>query len=119
MRLAIVLRSNAKTYSPVAGATLVGPIEDMGPSDLPIDPDHNFPSRAVVSKSMVHLPDWSTIELPPHERHIREALDLNSALYLPSCVETSAWVCCCSPATGHAIQQEGNRWPGSFRDQAH
>ena len=80
---AVVLRSDGKTYSPVAGATPVGPMMDMGPSNLPIDLDQNFPSRAIVSKSIVHLPDWSTIELPPHERHIREALGLNSALYLP------------------------------------
>src|SRR5262249_37011679 len=71
---AIVLRSDGKTYSPVVGATPVGPMADMGPSSLPIDPAQNFPSRAIVSKSIVHLPDWSAIELPPHERHIRLAL---------------------------------------------
>jgi GAF domain-containing protein/CheY-like chemotaxis protein len=81
--IAIVLRSDGKTYSPVAGATPVGPMVDMGPSNLPIDPDQNFPSRAIISKSMLHLPDWSTIELPPHERRIREALGVSSALYLP------------------------------------
>ncbi len=80
---ALVLRSNGNTYSPVAGATPVGPMADMGPANLPIDPDHNFPSRAIVSKSMLHLPDWSTIELPQHERHIRAALGVDSALYLP------------------------------------
>ena len=81
--IAIVLRSDGKTYSPVAGATPLGPMVDMGPSNLPIDPDQNFPSRAIISKSMLHLPDWSTIELPPHERRIREALGVTSALYLP------------------------------------
>ena len=81
--IAIVLRRDGKTYSPVAGATPVGPMVDMGPSNLPIDPDQNFPSRAIISKSMLHLPDWSAIELPPHERRIREALGVSSALYLP------------------------------------
>jgi signal transduction histidine kinase/CheY-like chemotaxis protein len=80
---ALVIRSDGKTYSPVAGASPLGPMVDMGPSNLPIDPDQNFPSRAIISNSMLHLPDWSTIELPPHERRIREALGVNSALYLP------------------------------------
>ncbi len=32
---------------------------------------------------MLHLPDWSLIELPEHERHRRETFGINSALYLP------------------------------------
>jgi GAF domain-containing protein/two-component sensor histidine kinase len=81
--MAIVQKSDGKTYSPVAGATPAGPMADFKLSGVPVDPDHNFPSRAIVSKSMVHLPDWSVIELPPHERHRRETLGVNSALYLP------------------------------------
>ena len=80
---ALVLRTDGKTFSPVAGATPAGPMADMGPSGLPVDPGHNFPSRAIVSKSVLHVPDWSTIELPPHEQHIRDALGCNSTLYLP------------------------------------
>ncbi len=81
--MAIVLRCDRNTYSPAAGATSGGRLSDMGPSNLPVDPRANFPSRAIVEKTMLHLPDWSTIELPDHEAHIRTILGVNSALYLP------------------------------------
>ena len=48
-----------------------------------IDPVANFPSRAIVGKKTVHLPDWSLIELPDHERRIHETYGIRSALYLP------------------------------------
>jgi GAF domain-containing protein len=49
----------------------------------PIDPSANFPSRTIVEKQALYLPDWSLIDLPEHERHIHETVGLNSALYLP------------------------------------
>ena len=80
---AIVLRRDGQTFSPVAGANPSGAIQDMGPTSLPIDPAQNFPSRAILAKAMLHLPDWDAIDLPPHEVHIRRALNVRSALYLP------------------------------------
>jgi two-component system NtrC family sensor kinase len=71
------------TYSPVVGATPQGPLAELGPTNLPIDPSANFPSRAVVEQKMLYLPDWSLIDLPEHERHIHASFDVNSALYLP------------------------------------
>jgi hypothetical protein len=32
---------------------------------------------------MLHLPDWSHIDLPEHERNIHKMFGVNSALYLP------------------------------------
>ena len=32
---------------------------------------------------MLHLPDWSRIDLPEHERNIHKMFGVNSALYLP------------------------------------
>ena len=61
----------------------LGGHSDMGPTSLPIDPAQNFPSRAILAKAMLHLPDWDAIDLPPHEVHIRRALNVRSALYLP------------------------------------
>ncbi len=52
-------------------------------SRLPIDPSANFPSRAIVSKETLHLPDWSLIDLPEQERKVRELLGAECALYLP------------------------------------
>ncbi len=81
--LAFFLRCHGATFSQAA---LVGSqgsrmVPDLTP--VPIDPDTNFPSRAIVSKKNLHLPDWSTIDLPEHERHIREKYGINSSLFLP------------------------------------
>jgi GAF domain-containing protein len=53
------------------------------PEYAPIDPAANFPSRVFVSKAMLHIPDWSAIELPPHERGVYEGLGVRSSLMLP------------------------------------
>ena len=81
--LAFFLRCHGATFSQAA---LVGSegsrmVPDLTP--VPIDPDTNFPSRAIVSKKNLHLPDWSTIDLPEHERHIHEKYGINSSLFLP------------------------------------
>ncbi len=81
--LAIIFTCDATTYSPVVGATPEGAIPDLGPSNLPIDPIANFPSRAIAEREVFHVPDWSLTELPEHERRIRAMLGVNSALYLP------------------------------------
>ncbi|MFO1415371.1 MAG: GAF domain-containing protein [Burkholderiales bacterium] len=80
---AILIRSDGKTYSPAAGATPAGPMSDMGPPVVPVDPAQNFPSRAIVGRSLLHLPDWSQVDLPPHEQHIRDHLKVRCALYVP------------------------------------
>src|SRR6516162_3812154 len=70
------------TYSHVAVASPEGPFEDDGPTNFPIDPSANFPSRAIVNKKKLHLPDWSLIDLPEHELKIHKRFGTNSALYL-------------------------------------
>jgi hypothetical protein len=67
----------------VAVASPEGPFEDDGPTNLPIDPGANFPSRAIVNKKKLHLPDWSLIDLPEHELKIHKRFGTNSALHLP------------------------------------
>ncbi len=81
--MAFVLISDGDTYSPVAAASPTGPIVDMGPTRVPIDPEQNYPSRAIHSKSMLHLPDWSVLEHPPHEQIVYEQFGIGSVLYLP------------------------------------
>ena len=81
--IAFVLRCDGATFSPAAAAGPDGPLPDLGPSHLPVDPAANFPSRAIVGKKNVHLPDWSLIELPEHERQIHALIGVNSALFLP------------------------------------
>ena len=81
--LAFVLLCDGATYSPAAVASPEGPHADVGPTNLPIDRSANFPSRAILDKKMLHLPDWSRIDLPEHERNIHKMFGVNSALYLP------------------------------------
>ena len=81
--VAFVLRCDGATFSPAAAAGPDGPLPDLGPSHLPIDPDANFPSRAIVGKKNVYLPDWSLIDLPEHERQMQALIGVNSALFLP------------------------------------
>ena len=81
--IAVFFICDHATYSPVVGATLQGPLAELGPTNLPINSSANFPSRAIIEQKLLYLPDWSRIDLPEHERDIHAMLGLNSALYLP------------------------------------
>ena len=81
--LVFVLLCDGATYRHAAVASPEGPLADPGPTNFPIDPSANFPSRAILDKKMLHLPDWSRIDLPEHERNIHKMFGVNSALYLP------------------------------------
>ncbi len=81
--MAIVITSDGKTYSPGAGASKDGPLLDMGPQIVPVDPNLNFPSRAIATGSVLQIPDWKAIDLPEHEQVIHEIFGVNSALYIP------------------------------------
>ncbi len=50
---------------------------------LPLDPAHNFPARALVSRAALHMPDWSAIELPLHEQNVQRLTGCRSTLMLP------------------------------------
>ena len=91
--LVLVLLCDGATYSHAAVASPDGPFEDLGPTNFPIDPSANFPSRAIVDKKMLHLPDWSLIDLPEHEQKIRKRFGTNSALYLPLLRDESVSAC--------------------------
>jgi GAF domain-containing protein len=81
--LVFVLLRDGATFSSVAGATPEGPLAGPLPANMPIDRSVNFPSRAILDKKMLHLPDWSLIELPEEELKIRQMFGANSALFLP------------------------------------
>ncbi len=81
---AAALLRNGDTFSPAATANAQGLLTDFVPaSRVPIDPNANFPSRAILGKTMLHLPDWSLIDVPPHERVVQDLTGANSAIYLP------------------------------------
>jgi two-component system NtrC family sensor kinase len=81
--LAFFLRRHGNTFSQAALVGSDGSHIPLDPAALPIDPEINFPSRTIVSKKNLHLPDWSAIDLPEHERRIHETYGINSSLFLP------------------------------------
>src|SRR4051812_22959334 len=81
--MAFVLRCDAASYwcTAMAGPEGAPPLLDT--ALVPIDPDANFPSRAILARKTLHLPDWSAVKLPAYEDHIRATYGIHSALYLP------------------------------------
>ncbi len=61
------------------GQPTTGPSADL----VPLDAQANFPSRVLLGKEMLHIPDWLAIELPPHEQQVQAAEGIRSALMLP------------------------------------
>ncbi len=117
--IAFVLRSDGATFSPAAAAGPGGPLPDLGPSHLPVDPDANFPSRAIVGKKNVHLPDWSLIDLPEHERQMQALIGVNSALFLPLLREAECiGVLALAGKQANIFGESEIALAESFRDQA-
>jgi two-component system NtrC family sensor kinase len=80
---AFIQRCDGVSFWTVTSEGPDGPLPITQSTKSPIDPDANFPSRAIVTQKTLHLPDWSAIELPEFERHIRELHGTNAALYMP------------------------------------
>jgi GAF domain-containing protein len=70
-------------YSPVAQFTRTGPSARAAPVSVPIDPTADFPSRVIVEKRSLHLPDWSAIDLPEFERRIQARVGCRASLMVP------------------------------------
>ncbi|MCA0873911.1 GAF domain-containing protein [Seohaeicola saemankumensis] len=60
-----------------------GPLPDVNFSRDPIDPEANLPSRTIVSRQVLHLPEWNTVDLPEHDRQVQERFGLNASLFVP------------------------------------
>ncbi len=80
---AFVMRTDGSTFSVAAWARPDGLQAETGLGAMPVDPAANFPSRVIVAKQLLHLPDWSVIDLPEHERNVQATLGVNAGLYLP------------------------------------
>ncbi len=69
---------------------------------------------------MLHVPDWSRIELPEHERRVYDATGVKSALYLPllhegECIGLIALI---GKRAGNCLAPAKSPRRKSFRDQA-
>ena len=38
---------------------------------IPVDAAHNFPSKVLLSRKPLHIPDWMASDLPEHEKEIQ------------------------------------------------
>jgi class 3 adenylate cyclase len=82
-QVAVMLR-DGDVFSVVAAATPEGPVVDARlAKNVPINASANFPSRAILDRQMLHLPDWSLIDLPEFELNRLRTFGINAALYLP------------------------------------
>ena len=77
-----MLLCDGDAYSVAASASPEGVLTPRT-GRTPIDPNANFPSRAIVAKQKLHVPDYSLVELPEHERHVRDRYGANCSLFLP------------------------------------
>jgi hypothetical protein len=80
---AALLLVQGDSYVMVEASTERGETASASPNPQPIDPAQNFPSRCILGKSTLLIPDWSAIELPPHQEFIARVYGLQSTLYLP------------------------------------
>jgi GAF domain-containing protein len=116
---AFMLRCDGATFSTAAAASPTGLLEMRGAVNTPVDPTHNFPSRAIVGRKILHLPEWSLIELPEYERQIQATFGYHSALYLPllrggDCIGVLGLAC----KKANAFGESDIALAESFRDQA-
>ena len=85
----------------------------------PVDPAETFPSRAIVERKTVHIPDWNAIDLPTVERSVFDNLGIRSAIYLPmlrgsECLGVLAF----ARDRAEAFSDKQIALAESFRDQA-
>ncbi|MBY6069542.1 GAF domain-containing protein [Leisingera aquaemixtae] len=81
--LAIVTECDGKEFWQTAVATPAGVETEISQTRHPVDPAQNFPSQSYTGKKILHIPDWSQVELPPMDRRIYHASGFRSSLMLP------------------------------------
>jgi two-component system, NtrC family, sensor kinase len=115
---AFFMRVDGYVFTPVAAVSRDG-LTPLGPANQPVDPAINFPSRAIVTKKMLYLPDWDRIELPPYERAIHDRFGVKCSLFLPllrgdDCIGLLVLVA----SRPHTFGATAISLAESFRDQA-
>ena len=116
---AFLLRRDGDTFALVARANADGLVEDAAGANLPVDPAANFPSRVIVDGTMLHLPDWSAIDLPEHERRIYDSGGIGASLMLPLLrQQVCIGVLALARARPGAFSDKEIALAESFRDQA-
>ena len=81
--MAVLMRREGDGYRLMSLAKEGQPAGDPSAAVVPLDAGANFPSRVMLDRTMLHLPDWSAIELPPHEQRIYDEGGFRASLMLP------------------------------------
>ncbi|MGB7244073.1 MAG: GAF domain-containing protein [Sulfitobacter sp.] len=77
------MMADDSTFWAVARASDDGLVDLKRVAQTPIDPKANFPSQVIRSGEIMHLPDWTNIDLPPFEKEVQEQYGLKSSIFLP------------------------------------
>jgi len=80
---AALVRVEGSRYRSMAVASPDGFETGRWPDPVPIDPEANFPSQAIVWKRTVHIPDWDAVELPERQKMVRETTGARASLNVP------------------------------------
>ena len=80
---AILLMREGDNYRVMSVARPGQPLTGPSPELVPLDVEVNFPSRVILEKRMLHLPDWLAVELPPHEQRVQAGEGFRSSMMLP------------------------------------
>jgi GAF domain-containing protein/CheY-like chemotaxis protein/anti-sigma regulatory factor (Ser/Thr protein kinase) len=81
--MAVLMQREGDNFRLMSLASEGHPAGEPRTSLMPLDAQANFPSRVILGKTMLHLPDWSAVELPPYERRVYEKDGYRSALMMP------------------------------------
>ncbi|HRI17048.1 MAG TPA: GAF domain-containing protein, partial [Burkholderiaceae bacterium] len=81
--MAFLLMREGDAYRAMSVARPGQPLTGPSPDLVPLDVQANFPSRVILGKAMLHLPDWHAVELPPHEQRVLAGEGLRASLLLP------------------------------------
>jgi GAF domain-containing protein len=79
---ALILRRESEFF--VAAYSAPG-LEDM-PAEVrtvPLDRDKNFPSRVILDREVLLIPDWEADDIPEHEKVVAKAFGFGSGLQVP------------------------------------
>ncbi len=78
-----VMVRDGDCFTPVAGSTPDGPLDGLRSDPVRIDATQNLPSKAILSKSMVHITDVAEGGALPGDVQVLERYDIRTILFLP------------------------------------
>ena len=80
---AAVMIRKGDYFIPEGGMQMGDKMETLNPDPVRIAPELNYPSRVFETGEMIHIADFSAVELPVHERDTVPKFGMKSAIFLP------------------------------------